>query len=364
MKRYFTLSIALFGSVLLVTACKDKTAVEPTDTKNKATLDLSASPLQELNPVYTIAVPGEIKPYEQVALHAKVTGFIKQLYVDRGDYVKKGQLLALLEAPEMNQRTLSDQSIQDKAHSDYLLAKQIYDRLVDASRTTGAVAQVELERAQSSMQSAKAAFESAKASTAQSHQLNDYLRIVAPFDGIITQRNLSAGSLVGGANNLPIFEMAQNDKLRLTVAIPEKHAGSIPEGAIATFTLSAYPGMPFTAKLSRSSGVLNKQDRSLTLEFDIDNANGKLQGGDYAQVQLELQRKQPTFWVATKSILNTQSGNFVITRKDNDGVNRVAVELGVQLDTITEVFGALQSSDLVVNKPSEDMKNTNRNTAK
>jgi len=296
--------------------------------------------------------------YEQVALYAKVPGFVKQLYVDRGDYVKKGQLLALLEAPEMNQRALSDQSIQDKVYSDYLLAKQVYDRLVDASKTTGAVAQIELERAQSTMNSAKSAFESAKASTAHANQLKDYLRIIAPFDGIITKRNVSSGSLVGNNANQPIFELAQNDQLRLTVSIPEKHAGAIPKSAIATFTISSYPGEKFTAQLSRTAGLLDQNDRSLTLEFDLDNKERKLQGGDYAQVKLELQRKNPTLWVATKSILNTQSGNFVITKNTTNDLARIPVELGVQLDTITEVFGALSPTDLIINKPSEEMKNT------
>lgn len=359
MKRYFILSLALLGSAVFFTACKDTTPTEIKETQQPVNQELSTSRLQELNPTYTISVPGEIKPYEQVALYAKVAGFIKHLYVDRGDRVKKGQLLAVLEAPEMNQRALSDQSIQDKAYSDYLLAKQVHDRLVEASSTTGAVAQVELERAQSTMNSAKSAFESAKASTAQAKQLQDYLRIVAPFDGIITQRHLSSGSLVGTNGTSPIFEMAQNNQLRLTVSIPEKHAAAISSATVATFSISAYPGAQFTAPLSRTSGVLNQQDRSLTLEFDIDNHAGKLQGGDYAQVKINLQRKQPTLWIATKSILNTQSGNFVLT-KNGDQLSRVPVELGVQLDTITEIFGSLTKTDVVVSKPTEDMKNAKK----
>ncbi|WP_158962624.1 efflux RND transporter periplasmic adaptor subunit [Myroides fluvii] len=359
MKRYTTLSLALLSCALFFTACKDNNPTEKTQTKQTVALDLSTVALQELNPTYSITVPGEIKPYEQVALYAKVSGFIKHLYVDRGDYVKKGQLLALLEAPEMNQRALSDQSIQDKVHSDYLLAKQVYERLLEASHTTGAVAQVELERAQSMMNSAKSAYESAKASTAQAKQLQDYLRIVAPFDGIITQRNVSNGSLVGHNGSSPIFELAQNNQLRLTIAIPEKHAGSIPQGTTATFSISAYPGEQFTAQLSRTSGVLNQRDRSLTLEFDLDNSKGKLQGGDYAQVKLELQRKQPSLWIETKSILTTQSGNFVLTQ-NGDQLSRIPVELGVQLDTLTEVFGALNKADLIIKKPSEEMKNSKK----
>lgn len=359
MKHYFILSLAVLGSsALVLTACKENTSIEPKPIEKSTAVEWSTSPLQVLNPTYTITVPGEIKPYEQVALHAKVSGFIQKLYVDRGDFVKKGQLLALLEAPEMNQRALSDQSIQDKVYSDYLLTKQVYERLVEASRTTGAVAQIELERAQSVMNSAKSAFESAKASTSQANQLQNYLRIIAPFDGIITHRNLSMGSLVGPNSNPPIFEMAQNDRLRLTVAIPEKHASAISESTTATFTISSHPGEQFTASLSRTSGLLNQQDRSLLLEFDLDNKDQKLKGGDYAQVKLQLQRQTPTFWVATKNILVTQSGTFVLTKSTANTLTRIPIELGIQLDTLTEIFGALHPSDLLINKPTEEMKNT------
>lgn len=359
MKHYFILSLAVLGSsVFVLTACKDNTSIETKPIEKPTAVAWNTSPIQVLKPTYTITVPGEIKPYEQVALHAKVSGFIKQLYVDRGDFVKKGQLLALLEAPELNQRALSDQSIQDKVYSDYILAKQVYDRLVEASRTTGAVAQIELERAQSAMQSAKSAFESAKASTSQANQLQNYLRILAPFDGIITHRNLSTGSLVGPNGNPPIFEMAQNDKLRLTVSIPEKHVNAISESTTATFTISSQPGEQFTVPLSRTSGLLNQQDRSLLLEFDLDNKGQKLKGGDYAQVKLNLQRQTETFWVATKNILVTQSGTFVLTKSTANTLTRIPIELGIQLDTITEIFGALHKSDLLINEPTEDLKNT------
>lgn len=308
-----------------------------------------------INPEYEISLPAELKPYEQVAVYAKVTGFVKQLYVERGERVRKGQLLAVLEAPEMQQQYLSDRSTEQKVYSDYLYAKQAYDRLVEASGTVGAVADIELDRAKSGMESAKAAYDASKAGTAHSSQLQQYLRITAPFDGVITQRNVSIGALAGSSSNPPLFFMAQGDKLRLTLSLPEKHASSVHQGMAAEFTISSQPGKAFDAKLSRTSGLLDPQNRSLTLEFDVLNPAGELQGGDYAQVKLKLKRKNPSNWVLSKSILNTQSGAYVMTLNE-DEIRRVAIKEGIRMDTLTEVFGDLSPGDHIVNKPSEEIK--------
>ncbi|HUH45945.1 MAG TPA: efflux RND transporter periplasmic adaptor subunit [Arenibacter sp.] len=312
-------------------------------------------PIQFMNPEYEISVPAELKPYEQVAVYAKVTGFVKQMYADRGDRVRKGQLLAVLEAPEMEQRYLSDKSTEQKVYSDYLYAQQVYERLVDASETVGAVAAIEIDRAKTAMESARSAYEATRAGTAHSSQLQQYLRITAPFDGIITERNVSVGALAGTGSGSSLFVMAQGDKLRLIVSLPEKHAASVKEGMEATFTVSSQPGKVFGTVLSRTSGMLASQDRSLTLEFDVDNPSGELQGGDYAQVKLKLQRKDASHWVPEKSILNTQSGRYILTLNHNE-IKLVPIKEGVRLDTLTEIFGNLSADENVIVKPSEEIK--------
>ncbi len=313
------------------------------------------APIAVLNPQYQISVPAELKPYEQVAIYAKVTGFVKQIRVERGDRVKKGQLLAVLEAPEMQQQYLSDRSTEQKVYSDYLYAKQAYDRLVVASETTGAVAEIELDRAKSAMESAKSAYDASKAGTGHTSQLQEYLYITAPFNGIITQRNVSVGALAGKANYLPLFRVAQDDKLRLTLSLPEKHASSVYPEMPATFTISSQPGKIFDAKLSRTSGILDPHDRSLALEFDVSNSSGQLQGGDYAQVKLKLKRENPSNWVKSQSVLKTQSGKYVLTFNNNQ-VKRIAVNEGNRLDSLTEVFGNLSPNDKIIIKPSEEIK--------
>lgn len=355
--RKSTVVLALATSlVLLLSACSQKEKEkEQAKAEQPKAVSYKTAPVQFINPEYEISVPAELKPYEQVAVFAKVTGFVQKKYVDRGDRVRKGQLLAVLEAPEMQQQYLSSKSSEQKVYSDYLYAKQAYDRLVTASKTTGAVADIELDRAKSAMESAKSAYDASRAGTAHSSQLQQYLRITAPFDGIITQRNVSVGALAGTGSNTPLFMMAQGNKLRLTLSLPEKHAASVKQGMTATFTVSSQPGKTFDAKLSRTSGLLDQQDRSLTLEFDVNNPSGELQGGDYAQVKLKLQRKAPSYWVKSKSVLNTQSGMYVLTM-NNDEVKRVAVNEGIRLDTLTEVFGNLSPEDKIIIKPSEEIK--------
>lgn len=343
--------------VLIFAACSEKQEEKDQAPKEQAKMiEYPTSSVQFINPEYKISVPAELKPYEQVAIYAKVTGFVKQMYVDRGDWVRKGQLLAVLEAPEMEQQYLSDKSTEQKVYNDYLYAKQAYDRLTDASKTTGAVADIEIDRAKSAMESAKSAYDASKAGTAHSSQLQEYLRITAPFDGIITQRNVSAGALTGtGSHNMPLFEMAQSDKLRLTLSLPEKHASSVAEDMTASFTVSSQPGKSFEAKLSRTSGLLDQNDRSLTLEFDVINSDGELQGGDYAQVKLKLKRKNSSYWVQSKSLLNTQSGTYVLTLNNNE-IKKIAVKEGIRVDTLTEVFGDLSQEDKIITKPSEEIK--------
>jgi len=348
--------LAIVSLVLIFTACSNNSKEKKQSSiRETQRITFSTAPVEFINPEYEITMPGELKPYEQVAIFAKVTGFVKQLYVDRGSHVNKGQLLALLEAPEMNQHYLSEKAAQQKQYSDYLFAKQAYDRLLEASKTTGAVADIELDRARSAMESAKSGYQASKAGTAGTAQLQKYLRITAPFDGIITERNVSAGALAGTGAGGPLFMMAQQGKLRLTLSLPEKHAASVRLGMPVSFTVSSQPGTVFHAKLSRTSVLLNQQDRSLTLEFDVDNPSGNLKGGDYAQVKLKLQRKKPTSWVPNSSVLITQSGTYVMTLNNNE-VKRVPVSEGIRLDSLTEIFGNISERDSVILKPSEEIK--------
>lgn len=352
----------IIGGIAMLTAgifasCSESKAEENTVTKeNKVeNVEIKTVAISQLQPEYEIHLSGELEPAEQVSLFAKVNGFVKKLQVDIGDSVKKGQLLAILEAPEMDKKLVSDRSSEQKLQSDYLYAQQNFERLKEAAKTEGAVAAIELERAETAMNSAKSAYESSKAQTGHSAQMQSYLHIIAPFNGVITERNVSEGALVGPGSNQPVFRIADEANLKLKIALPEKHAGSVNDDLEATFTVNSQPGKEFDAKLSRNSRLISNQSRALTLEFDVQNNDRKLNGGEYAQVSLKLKRKTPTFWVSPKNILNTQSGLFVLT-KNGDRIERIPVREGIRLDTIIEVFGDLKETEFIVERPTEQMK--------
>lgn len=356
LKYTFVYSLLGFSLLGLGTACSEQQQEQKSTAEKKQPLQLATDSIRWMQPNYSLSLPGELKPYEEVQVYAKVNGFVQKLLVDRGTYVHKNQLLALLEAPEMGQQHLSDKAAQEKMHSDYRFAEQAYARLKEASATPGAVSSIEVERAHSALMRAKSAFEASKASASRSAQLQQYLQIVAPFAGRISQRNVSVGALVGpGGTNTALFHIRQDDKLRLTISIPEKHAASIPEDLTASFTVSSLPGETFMAKLSRSAGGIDTDHRSLTLEFDVDNSQYKLQGGEYAQVNLQLKRKTGSFWVPQSSVVKAPSGSFIM-QLANQSLHRIPVKEGLQLDSLVEVFGNIQNDMLILRKASEEIK--------
>lgn len=355
-KKTWIFSVAVTAILLVIFTAFSQPEEEEVKPKTVEVTPVSypSTPVQFISPEYEISVPAALKPDERVAIYAKTSGFVKTLFVDRGDLVKEGQLLAVLEAPELEQQYLFDKSTEQKMYSDFLVAKQAYERLLEASATSGAVAAIELDRAKGAMESANAAYEAAKAGAAHSSQLQKYLRITAPFDGVITQRNVSVGALTRTSSKQPLFGMAQNKKLRLTLSLPEKHAASVKEGVEASFTVSSQPGKEFNAELSRTSGLLDEKDRSLKLEFDVDNSSGELQGGDYAQVRLKLQRNDSSYWVPSESVLYTQSGTYIMTIKNNE-ISRIPIMEGIRKDTLTEVFGDISLEESIILKPSEEI---------
>jgi RND family efflux transporter MFP subunit len=262
--------------------------------------------------------------------------------------------LALLEAPEITQEYLSAKSNESKFNEEYLYAEHAYERLKEAAKTSGAVAGIELDKALSNLNSAKAALDASKAQSGIPRQLNSYLRITAPFDGIITQRNSSAGALVGDGTE-PLFNLAQNQKLRLTVSIPEKHAQAIHQGMDIDFTINGLPGQSFTAALSRASNLIQSDGRSLITEFDVDNSKGILSGGEYAQVRLHLKRPENTIWVPSTSLVRAQSGTFIWKVDENHQLQKIPVIEGSKLDALQEVYGLINEKDLVVKNGSEEM---------
>lgn len=343
----------LMPFLLLIAACsQEKPISKPAEAKKLAAVQV-ISPVMD-QPGYSLALPGELKAFEEVVLYPKVKGFVKKILVDRGSRVGRGQLLAVLEAPEISQQYLAAKSDENKFHEDYLYSRQSYDRLKKAAAKSGAVAEIELDRAKSKFRSDSAAYASVKAKTGASAQLQRYLRITAPFDGVITDRKVSVGALVGEGAQTPLFSLTQIKNLRLTVAVPEKHSQSVNKQTKVSFTVANHPGKVYQSALSRKSGVLDQQSRSVVAEFDVDNSSNELGGGEYAQVKLAMQRPDPTIWLPVSSIVNAQSGTFVI-KVERNVVSRIPVSLGIRKAELQEVFGDVLPEDQIVKTGTEEL---------
>lgn len=318
----------------------------------------------------SVVLTGEFQPYLAVPLVSKVTGFVKEVAVDRGSVVKRGQLLATLEAPEMQAQIVEAQAKvqaielqRTEAEARLASAQATYDRLRAASATPGVVAENDVIVAQKTADAARAAAQSfegsVKAAEAQVQAVRDleqYLQIRAPFDGVITERNVHPGALVGPTSgSAPMLRLHQLSRLRLVVAVPEALVGSIVNGTPASFTVPAYPGETFSATVSRKGHDLDPKTRTMAVELDVRNADLRLTGGMYPEVKWLVRRSQPSLLVPPTAIVTTTERTFVI-RVKNGTAEWINVTRGARVGDLVEVFGALTDGDVLVRRGTDEIR--------
>ncbi len=303
----------------------------------------------------TISFPGELKPNENAQIRAKVPGYIRKLKVDIGSIVKKGQILAVIDAPEINSHVQESNAKVNSAQSKYLSSKDYYDRLSNASKTEGVVAESELQRTKNQMLADQSEYNAALYSASSLKQTGNYLTIVAPFSGTITIRNIDQGSFVGNPNEQPLFEIEDNSVLRLHVAIPEVYTGAVLLGNTGDLITRSFPDKKFKAKLIRKSGSIDNATRSEIWEFEVPNTNRQLKAGSYADVKLHLIRTQLSLVVPTSAIVSTLEKKFVI-KVFNNTTQWIDVRAGFNLGDKQEVFGELTSGDTLIIKGTEELK--------
>jgi len=344
-------------------------------------LVLAAAPLVAQAPVEVVRVtsrsverqvklPGEFRPYLAVPIYAKVAGFVKRVDVDRGSTVRQGQLLATLEAPEMQAQIVEAESKAQaielqraEAVAKLAGAQSTYDRLKAASATPGVVAENDVVVAQKTVEAAQALVrsyeDSMKAARAQAQAVRDlgqYLQIKAPFDGIITERNVHPGALVGpGSGSTPLLRLHQITRLRLVVAVPEALVGAIVKGARVPYTVPAYPGETFYGVVNLIAHDLDEKTRTMPVELDVRNADLRLGAGMYPEVQWPVRRRQPSLLVPPTSIVTTTERMFVI-RVSNGVAQWVNVSRGARVGDLIEVFGALKDGDTIVRRGTDEIR--------
>ncbi len=361
MKR---LAFMLLLFAFALTGCNQSKHTEPqTPQATAATVDTVAVVSRKLDT--TIILPAQLLPYEAVDVYPKVTGFIDSISVDRGSRVKKGQVLISLTAPELvAQRSQAEAAVhaaesQLAAAEAKLAADQgTYLHLASAAKTPGVVAENDLMVANQMAAADKGAVGAAEQNVTAARetlrsvsQLESYLKIEAPFDGVVTTRNLHPGALVGPASGqsgaIPIVQIVNTNRLRLVVPVPEAEAVATHAGQQVTFTTPGYPGQSFHAPITRISHAVELNTRTMPVELDVQNRNGLLSPGSFANVLWPVQRAGATLFVPLTAVTSDQQRSFAIRVREGKA-EWVPVQTGQTSNSEAEVFGDLHAGDQVV----------------
>lgn len=361
---------------------------------------------QQLN--REIRLPGELQAYQDVAIYAKVPGFVEWMGVDRGSVVKANQLLVRMSAPEMaaqrseaeaKARMAESQRIEAEARVQSIRAQRLeaevklasdegtYKHLKAASATPGVVAGNDVEVAQRTVEADRARVrlyeeneraaqaqvesfaENAKAYAEAAHSIEEigyYLRITAPFDGVVTERNVHKGSLAGPSGvpgSAPMLRIQQISKLRLVVSVPEADVSGITRGDKVSFSVPAFPGKTFIGEVKRIAHALDVKTRAMPVELDVANRPGRLAPGMYAEVNWPTRRAQASLFVPPSAVATTTEKSFVI--RIHDGMAEwVDVKRGVAVGNLVEVFGNLAAGDQVAVHGTDELRAGTRVVAK
>ena len=306
----------------------------------------------------SLHLPGELIAFQQVDIYAKVNSFVKKLMVDVGSPVKKGQLLAIMEAPEINSQLTGAESRLQSLEAIYIASKANYDRLVETSKTPGTISPNDLDIANAKQKSDYAQFLSAKAAYKEIADNKNYLEIRAPFNGIISVRNVSAGAYVGPSgkgSEQPLFTLQEQEHLRLSVAVPEAYTGYLTNKSEVEFTVRSLPAQKFKAAISRRAGALDNRYRAERIEMDVLNKDKKLLPGMVAEIILSLPGKDSAFIVPKTAVVNSSEKVFVI--KVADGKAKwVTVKKGREQNDRVEVYGDLTTKDILLQSANEEIR--------
>ncbi len=303
----------------------------------------------------TLDLPAELLPYESSELHAKVEGYVQRVLVDIGDRVKKGQVLIQLEAPEVNARATQAGASYQEVAARYESSRDRYARILTASKEQGAIAESELVSAKNQFLADSSAWLSAKANSQASGQLQNYLSIRAPFDGIVTRRNVDVGDFVGTASPTGLLTVENPTKIRVRVYVPESYVGSLPGGDTLAFATEAIVNKSFNAFLSRKSGSIDRDTRTELWEYEYDNKAGDIKSGMYAIAKLQLNRQENSFKVPNSAVTTSLEKKFVIRVRDGKA-EWIDVREGIAMSDGKEIFGDLQEGNTLLVRGTEEIK--------
>jgi membrane fusion protein (multidrug efflux system) len=364
----------LVGSMVIITCLAALVACNSSQPSTASAASQSGPPTVEVTAVVakkldlTVNLPGELQPYEAVAIYPKVVGFVQWIGVDRGSHVRAGQIIARLVAPELVSLRAEAQSKAESAQSQLAAGQaklagdeSTYAKLQAAAKTPGVVAGNDLLLAQKAVEADQAQVKALSDNVQAARQAlravsenEQYLRITAPFKGVITERNIHPGALVGPNQSVPMLRVETLQHLRLIVPVPETYIAAVPEGSEVEFTVPAFPRQKFKGRIARISHAVDAKTRTMPVELDVNNRGGKLTPGSFSEVIWPVRRLGASLLVPSSSIGTNLERTFVV-RVRNGKTEWVDVKAGPSSGANTEVFGDLQPGDQVAVRGTDEL---------
>jgi RND family efflux transporter MFP subunit len=307
-------------------------------------------------PTQEIVLPGNTQAFSDASLYARTSGYLRHWYFDIGAHVQKGQLLAEIETPEVDQQLRQAQAELDTAQANLSIAKITAARWQDLV-STGSVSQQETDQTVSNLSAVKATAESSAANVRRFEELQSFEKIFAPFDGIITARNTDIGALIdAGASAQPreLFHIAAIRTLRVYVSIPEAYSRAARSGVPATLTLDEFPRQTFHGTLVRNANSIDVASRTLLVEVDVDNPTGQLLPGAYVFVHLKLPDETRSVTIPSNTLIFRKEG-LQVGLVRNGKAELVPVKIGHDYGNTVEIVSGLQPTDAIIVDPSDSL---------
>jgi membrane fusion protein (multidrug efflux system) len=307
--------------------------------------------------VQRIELPADVQAYQEASIFARTNGYLAHWYKDIGTQVPAGELLAYIETPEVDAQLEQARADENTARVQYDIAKVTADRWVGLLKTN-AVSRETAEQDVATMKAQAATLASTQANVHRLSKLQSYERVVAPFAGVVTARNVDVGALIdsgsAGGSKMELFHLAETDKLRVFVDVPQAYAQDMQPGVPATLTLPRRPDRrPLHGTVARTSGAINSASRTLRVEVDVDNQDGAVLPGAYALVDLDVTSAHPLPSVPVNTLLFRPNGVQVAVVDGTGKVLLRTVTLGRDFGTSVEVTSGLDVSERVISNPGD-----------
>lgn len=304
-----------------------------------------------------LVLPGTLQAYVESPIYARTSGYLRKWYHDIGSRVNKGELLADIDVPEVDQQLAQARADLATAQANVHLSEITAARNLELLKTN-AISKQEADNSSGDLAAKRAIVQSAEANVRRLQDLKSFQRISAPFSGVITKRNVDTGTLINPGNAgaaLPLFSLAQTDPIRVYVNVPESSAASIRPGIGAYLELTQYPGQKFEGKVARTSESIDLSTRTLNTEVDVPNKSGLLLPGGFAQVHLQVKATDRRLQVPVNSLLFRSEGLRAIVVDSNQKARLRPLVIGRDYGTTLEVLDGLNADDWIVLNPPDSL---------